>query len=65
MIGSRFPRYAWIILTLGVALGGALMALLFRQYIWLSDELAVAPPVEHEAVLRTRYMGRAGGGLVA
>jgi diguanylate cyclase (GGDEF)-like protein/PAS domain S-box-containing protein len=65
MIGSKFPRYAWIILTLGVALGGALMALLFRQYIWLSDELSVAPPVEHEAVLRTSYMWLAGGGLVA
>jgi len=65
MNGSRIPRYALIILTLGLALASILLALLFRQYSWLSAELSAAAPAEHEAFLRTSYVWLAGGGLVA
>jgi len=65
MNGSRIPRYALLILTLGIALASILLALLFRQYSWLSAELSAAAPSEHEAFLRTSYVWLAGGGMVA
>jgi diguanylate cyclase (GGDEF)-like protein/PAS domain S-box-containing protein len=65
MISSRIPRYALIILTLGLALGSAFMALLFREYIWMSDEFSAAAPSEHEAILRTGYLWLATGGMVS
>jgi diguanylate cyclase (GGDEF)-like protein/PAS domain S-box-containing protein len=64
MIGSKIPRYALLVLTLGAALGAAMLALLFRQFVWLSDELSVTTAAEHEAIVRTSYLWLAGGGLL-
>jgi diguanylate cyclase (GGDEF)-like protein/PAS domain S-box-containing protein len=65
MSGSKISRYAWIILTLGIALGSAMLAMLFGEYLDLSEQFATTAPEQHETLLRTSYLWLTGGSLVA
>ena len=42
-----------------------MLALLFRQYEWLSGVIPVTAPSEHGALVRTSYLWLAGGGLLS
>jgi diguanylate cyclase (GGDEF)-like protein/PAS domain S-box-containing protein len=64
MNGRKIPRYALIVASLGIALAVIMLALLFREYVWVSDAIPVTAPDEHQALVRTSYLWLAGGGVV-
>ncbi len=65
MTRRRIPRYALTILTLGIAVVSFMLLLLFRQYDWLSGQIASTDPEQHGALVQTSFLWLAGGGILS
>ena len=65
MIGMRISRYTKLIVALGVTLAATALVVLYRQYGQLTEQMAVTPAAEHEALARTSFLWVAGGSLLS
>ncbi len=61
----KIPRYAWTILTLGIAVAGFMLWLIFRQFDWLNAGIASTDPGQHQALVKISFLWLAGGGLAS
>ncbi len=55
MIGTRFPRFLWSSLAIGLVVAAILLSMFYGQYRWLAHQLSSASVAEHEEFLRTSY----------
>ncbi len=65
MIGRRIPRYIKLIVALGISLATAALVILYREYRLVTEQMAVTPAAEHEALVRTSFSWAAGGSMLA
>ena len=63
MIGSKIPRYRILISALGVAMAIIILATLYGQYRWFSNEILITNVAEHSALLEARFELTAGAQL--
>ena len=64
MIGRRIPRYTKLIVALGISLATAALVILYREYRLVTEQMAVTPAAEHEALVRAGFVWAAGGSLL-
>jgi diguanylate cyclase (GGDEF)-like protein/PAS domain S-box-containing protein len=65
MKDRRIPRYGRLILAIGVALTGTVLALFYQEFRSLADALNAAPAAEHGAIVRNSYLWIGGWSVFA
>lgn len=61
MVGNKIPRYLLLALTLSVAVGIAVLTLLYGEYRWLADDILAGSTAEDAAALRNSFLWIAFG----
>ncbi len=59
MNGTKFPRFLWSGLAIGVAVLAVMLSMFYGQYRWLAHEISSASAAEHDAFVRESYARRA------
>jgi hypothetical protein len=63
MIGSKIPRYLFLLSALGGAVGIIMLALFYAQYQWLANEILTTSTAEHDSFIEAGFERGAGAQL--
>ena len=65
MIGSKIPRYLFLLITLGVSVAVVMLAMFYAQYRSLANEITTISSERHEEFLRESFAVNAEGEMHA